>query len=198
MNVIDIAVTPRAPVARVSLPAQQRTPLSALAVLATCFSLAWVAPSRATSTPELVSVPSGSDSDPRELEQGCERANAVQCNDLGVTYLHGYGVPVDLSVAHHAFERACQEESPDGCGNLGVLYEKGLEVAINLTEAARLYQQACGLGSALGCSNLGALYARGLGLERDSDEAERLFTFACETGSAAGCNNLIQFSLPQP
>jgi hypothetical protein len=197
MNDIDIAVTPRAPVARVSLAVHRRTPYLALVAIATGFASVWTNASRATPTPPAESVRGSSDADPVELEQGCERANAVQCNDLGVTYLHGYDVPVDLSIALRAFERSCLEGSPDGCGNLGALYENGLQVAVDLAQAARLYAQACGLGSALACSNLGALYARGLGVERDASEAERLFTVACEIGSAAGCNNLIQFSAPR-
>jgi len=197
MNDIDIAVTPRAPVARVFLAAHRRSLYSALVTIAACVALAGAAPSGADPTLESVSVVSGPNADLVELEQGCEQANAVRCNDLGVTYLRGYGVPVDTSIALRAFERSCQEGSPDGCGNLGALYENGLEVPVSLAEAARLYEQACTLGSALGCSNLGALYARGLGVERDAGEAERLFTLACETGSAAGCNNLIQFSTPR-
>lgn len=196
MNDIGIAVTPRAPVARASFTTHQRVQLSALATLATCFC--WVGLSRATPTLQSVGAASGSDADPLALERDCQLADAMQCNDLGVTYLHGYGVAVDVSRALHAFERACQAGSPDGCGNLGALYENGLQVAVDLTEAARLYQQGCGLGSGLGCSNLGALYARGLGVERDAHEAERLFALACEIGSAAGCNNLIQFSAPRP
>jgi len=196
MNDIDTAVTPRAPVARVSL-AHRRASYLALAAIANCIASAWATPSRATPTPEVVHVAPGSDADPLALEQGCERADAAQCNDLGVTYLRGYGVPVDVSIALRAFERACLEGSPDGCGNLGALYENGLEVAVDLAEAARRYEQACSMGSALGCSNLGALYARGRGVERDADEAQGLFTLACETGSAAGCNNLIQFSMPR-
>jgi len=196
MNDIDTAV-PRAPVARVSFAAHRRPLYLALAAIVTCVASAWAIPSRATAAPEAVHVAIGSGADPLALEQDCEHANAAQCNDLGVTYLRGYGVPVDVSIALRAFERACLEGSPDGCGNLGALHENGLEVAINLAEAARLYEQACSMGSALGCSNLGALYARGRGVERDLDEAQGLFTLACETGSAAGCNNLIQFSTPR-
>jgi TPR repeat protein len=162
------------------------------ASLVACFAIAWGESSGATP----FSLVSPASVDVLSLQSGCDD-DAFQCNDLGVSYLRGYGVPVDLSLALRAFERSCEQGSPDGCANLGALYESGAAVPASLTEAARLYEQACTLGCALGCSNLGALYARGRGVNRDLSEARRLFTLACETGSAAGCNNQLQFPAPQ-
>jgi Sel1 repeat len=145
-------------------------------------------PTRASSTPiERAAVVS---SDSASFASGCERGDAIACNDLGVTALHA--VPGDVSLAVRSFERACQSGSADGCSNLGALYEGGAGVRTDLSGAARLYEQACTDGAALGCSNLGALYARGKGVARDASEARRLFTLACDGGSAAGCNNLMQ------
>jgi TPR repeat protein len=199
MKNIDIAgIRAARSFARISPRRHRRGSFSALAApLAACFALTWGAPSEATPTPASVVAASGSNSDVLALQEGCEREDAVSCNDLGVTYLKGYGVPVDVRAALRAFERSCQHGNPDGCGNLGALYESGLGVVASLTEATWLYEQACSMGCALACSNLGALYARGRGVARDIDEARRLFTHACETGSAAGCNNLLQFPTPR-
>jgi TPR repeat protein len=128
------------------------------------------------------------------LEQSCKTGNAVACNDLGVSRLNGYGMPVDTVLAFQAFERSCGDGSPDGCSNLGALYERGIGVENSLELAVELYERACTGGAALGCSNLGALYARGRGVERDPEEAQRLFRLACESGSAMGCSNLSKRS----
>ena len=149
-----------------------------------CFAVAWGSPSQATSTPD-------TGADVLAFAKNCEKGDAVSCNDLGVNYVHGSGVPADATAAARAFERSCRGGSPDGCSNLGALYERGVGVEANLVEATRLYEQACSTGGALGCSNLGALYSRGRGVARDAGEAQRLFQLSCETGSAAGCNNLI-------
>ena len=129
------------------------------------------------------------------LELGCERGDAVSCNDLGVSYQRGYSVEADSTRAFRLFQRACEQGSAEGCSNLGALHEHGAGTAPSLAEAVRLYQQACQAGSALGCSNLGALHAAGKGVAKDAEEARRLFSLACEGGSATGCQNLMASSL---
>jgi Sel1 repeat len=164
----------------------RRAWFSALAFgVAASFASVWGNTSRASSTQN----PSVSDA--AAFASNCEQGDAVGCNDLGVSYLHGYDVPADATRALQSFERSCRDGSPEGCSNLGALYESGVGADVNLSEAARLYEQACSGGSALGCSNLGALYARGLGVARDRTQAQRLFESACQGGSAAGCNNLM-------
>lgn len=150
-----------------------------------CFAVAWGNPSRATT------AQSSSVSDAAAFARNCEQGDAVGCNDLGVSYLHGEGVPADPTRAVQSFERSCRDGNPDACSNLGALNERGVGGEVNVGEAARLYERACSGGSALGCSNLGALYWRGLGVARDDEEAQRLFAQACAGGSAAGCNNLM-------
>jgi len=192
MKIIDIAV---ARAVRSFAHAYFR-PLTLVSSVAACVLVAWVSRSAAAPAPAglIESAPEGS---AFALEASCERADAVACNDLGVSYLRGFGLPADLGLAIRAFERSCTNGSADGCGNLGALYESGTGVAPNSSAAASLYQQACDMGCALGCSNLGALYTRGRGVERDLDVAQRLFTVACENGSAAGCANLLQLSSPR-
>lgn len=196
MNTIDIAGIRNArPLACFSAHRHRRVFASVLAAtVGACLSL--------SSGPSAAAPPSDVEGsfDPTAtlaLDQGCEDGDAVMCNDLGVSYLRGLGMPSDVSLALRAFERACRRGSADGCGNLGALHESGAGVPASMAEASRLYDLACGMGCALGCSNLGVLYARGLGVPRDVDAARRLFTLACETGSALGCHNLLQFP-PSP
>jgi TPR repeat protein len=163
-----------------------RTVARLIAASTLCFLIAGSAPAIATpSSPGALS----------KLESACASGDAVQCNDLGVSYVHGTGA--DAQRAFGAFARACSGGSPDGCSNLGALYENGVGVAANLTLAAEMYERACNAGNALGCSNLGALYARGRGVARNVVQAQRLFLLACDNGSAAGCNNVMRYSAPR-
>ena len=192
MKIIDIAVTR----AVRSFAHAYFRPLSLVSSVALGVVCAWCSSSAAAPT-SVALAESALTGGALALEASCDRGDAVACNDLGVSYLRGYGLPVDLGLAVRAFERSCTNGSADGCGNLGALYESGSGVAPSSSAAASLYQQACDLGCALGCSNLGALYARGRGVDRDLDVARRLFTVACQTGSAAGCGNLLRLASPR-
>ena len=87
----------------------RRISFSAVAApLAVCFAFAWGARSEASPTSAPAVATGGSHADVLALQEGCERDDAVLCNDLGVTYLKGYGVPVDERAALGAFERSCQ------------------------------------------------------------------------------------------
>lgn len=127
----------------------------------------------------------------RLFQRGCDLGHAPACNNLGLAYEAGRGVPQDHEHAMTAFERACSGGFAEGCSNQGTLYEHGLGVPINLGDALRAYNLACRRGSALGCSNLGVLYSEGRGVETDEAGAARLFAEACRAGSDVGCNNLF-------
>lgn len=193
MNDIDLAgIRNSRPVARISLRRERRAFASVLAATLTVGVCA-AGTSSSLAAPQPKSAGSSdAHAETQLLQRGCQDGDAVMCNDLGVSYLHGVGTPADVALALQAFERSCRRGSADGCGNLGALYESGVGVTASFAQASRLYERACDMGCALGCSNLGALYARGLGVSRDVEEAQRLFALACETGSAAGCNNLIE------
>jgi TPR repeat protein len=198
MNTIDIAGIRNArPLARTLSRWHRRSLACALAAtVGAGFAVAWSSLTLASSQPG-AAIALALKTDVPRLDRGCQDGDAVMCNDLGVSYLHGLAAPADLSLALQAFERSCRHGSPDGCGNLGALYESGAGVTASFARASRLYERACTMGCALGCSNLGALYARGLGVPRDRDEAQHLFALACDAGSAAGCNNLLQLATPE-
>ena len=128
----------------------------------------------------------------RLFQRACDLGNAGGCNNLGLAFGSGQGVPQDYERAFTLFEQACSGGFAEGCNNQGALYEHGQGVPVNLGDALRLYAQACNHGSALGCSNLGVLYAEGRGVRRDAAEAVQLFTEACSAGSSVGCNNLFE------
>jgi len=128
----------------------------------------------------------------RLFQRACDLGNAGGCNNLGLAFSSGQGVPQDYERAFTLFEQACSGGFAEGCNNQGALYEHGQGVPVNLGDALRLYAQACNHGSALGCSNLGVLYAEGRGVRPDPAEAVQLFTEACSAGSSVGCNNLFE------
>ena len=133
-----------------------------------------------------------------EFYEACQAGDATACNDLGVSYVRGYGTTPAPGQALLPFERACRAGSPDGCNNQGAMLERGRGAAPDLERVRELYQQACENGSALGCSNLGALYAKGKGVPRDAADARWLFERACQEGCAIGCNNWIAIYEPRP
>jgi hypothetical protein len=128
----------------------------------------------------------------RLFQRACDLGNAAGCNNLGLAFERGQGVPQDYERAFTLFEQACGGGFAEGCNNQGALYEHGQGVAVNLGDAQRLYARACNHGSALGCSNLGVLYAEGRGVVADPAQAVQLFTEACNAGSSVGCNNLLE------
>jgi TPR repeat protein len=128
----------------------------------------------------------------RLFQRACDLGHAGGCNNLGLAFESGQGVPQDYERAFTLFEHACGGGFAEGCNNQGALYEHGQGVPVNLGDALRLYAQACNHGSALGCSNLGVLYAEGRGVRPDPAEAVQLFTEACSAGSSVGCNNLFE------
>lgn len=127
----------------------------------------------------------------RLFQRGCDQGHAPACNNLGLAYQHGQGVPKDYEQALTSFERACSFGFAEGCSNQGVLHEHGLGVPANAGDAQRLYAQACRRGSPLGCSNLGVLFKEGRGVTPDDEAALRLFAESCRAGSAVGCSNLF-------
>jgi len=128
----------------------------------------------------------------RLFQRACDLGHAGGCNNLGLAFESGQGVPQDYARAFTLFEQACGGGFAEGCNNQGALYEHGQGVAVNLGDAQRLYAQACNHGSALGCSNLGVLYAEGRGVVADPAQAVQLFTEACSAGLSVGCNNLVE------
>jgi hypothetical protein len=128
----------------------------------------------------------------RLYQRGCDLGDGAACNNLGLAFQLGRGVPRDDAQAFSFFELGCSRGAAEGCNNQGAMYEHGSGVQANLGDALRLYTQACRRGSALGCSNLGVLYAEGRGVAADQSEALHLFQEACNAGSSVGCNNLAQ------
>ena len=68
------------------------------------------------------------------------------CNNMGVAYMAGRGVPADPSRAVELYRKACDAGDMIGCSNLGRCFETGRGVARNPERAAALLKQACAGG----------------------------------------------------
>jgi TPR repeat protein len=77
------------------------------------------------------------------------------CNNLGVLYERGHGVPQDDHHAATLYEQACDGGYAKACYWLGVRYYSGDRVPRDATRAAALLERACDAADAAGCSALG-------------------------------------------
>jgi len=121
----------------------------------------------------------------------CDTHDSISCSNLGWTYDHGLGVPVDHAKGAELYKVSCDAGYLLACSNLGYLFERGTGVPQDMARARALYEQGCTGGNALGCANLGSLYETGkAGLRVDFSRAASLFAEACEQDNQAGCTNL--------
>jgi hypothetical protein len=124
------------------------------------------------------------------LEAACNAHNVKACNNLGLFYMNGSGVPQDYFRAMTIFTQTCDAGENAGCINLGDLYHEGKGVEKNDIRAVELFSKACDAGNSTGCTNLGNMYHFGSGVARDDSRALVLYTRACNAGDGQGCNNL--------
>ena len=86
---------------------------------------------------------------------------------LGVSYLHGVGVPEDAAEGIAWFRRAAEQGLSDAQFELGIAYGNGNGVQKDDAEAARWYGLAAEQGNPLAQQALGASHAMGAGVPRD-------------------------------
>jgi uncharacterized protein len=73
------------------------------------------------------------------------------CNNLGVLYESGTGVPQSDAQAIRLFAAACRGEDAWGCWNQARFIEAGRGVAKDPDRALQLYRSACTAGHPLAC-----------------------------------------------
>ena len=113
-------------------------------------------------------------------------ANPAACDNIGLFYSLGLGVPQDSARAISLLQKACDLKNGNGCYNLAFLAEKSGDLGRVFT----LYTKACESGSQEACVNLGMAYEKGRGVRQDLSAAAKLYDQACTKGMALGCNNL--------
>jgi hypothetical protein len=89
------------------------------------------------------------------LSKGCDSGLIRACNDLGVLYANGNGVPQNYFRAAALYSKACDGGNPIACTNLGNFYRLGIGVAKDTGKALQLITKGCNLGSTwAGCAQL--------------------------------------------
>ena len=123
----------------------------------------------------------------------------TSCNDLGLRYETGKGVPRDLVVAAKLYEKGCNGGEADACTSFGRMAENEDRSGGPLTPdgkgdandflKARVpeYQANCDGGDARSCSALGDMYASGMGVPKDEKKAHELHVRACAGGEKTSC-----------
>ena len=123
----------------------------------------------------------------QHFQEKCGKGDAAKCNEIGIMYHEGRGVPRNLSEAVRFYKKACELESNVGCSNLGTMYAVGDGVKQDSLASIKFFQKGCDGGYGGACVNLGAMYGNGYGVPKDEGRAQSYFQQACEKGFAPGC-----------
>jgi len=116
----------------------------------------------------------------------CELGSARGCNDLGVKYLDGEGVPRDEGRAAELLRKSCSGRLPMGCFNYGWLLHQGLGVPRDTSAALEHYTYACEQDIGVACNAL-ALILTDEQEPPDNARALPLFEKACGAEVPAAC-----------
>ncbi len=89
---------------------------------------------------------------PSELfGKACDQGWLSGCENLGLAYLRGQGVPRDPSRAAAELDKACTAGSPTSCSDVGYMYHSADGVAHDEAKAIAYLTKACNLGYASAC-----------------------------------------------
>jgi TPR repeat protein len=124
------------------------------------------------------------------LQAAAEAGDAEACNELGVCYRFGEGVPLDLAKAATLLSRAAEQGHVLATFNLGTLYLRGMGVEQDADRARELFQAAAEAGEARALNSLGNLCEDGNGMLQDDTEAARYYQLAAAQGHARAMVNL--------
>lgn len=108
--------------------------------------------------------------------------------NLGMCYLHGYGIARDREQAFTCFQAAAEAGHPEAINNIGGFYRDGLVVAPDAAVATRWFRKSAEMENVYGQLNYALALQRGEGVERDAVQAVALFKTAAERGNAEAMN----------
>lgn len=101
---------------------------------------------------------------------------------LGLKYLNGTGVAINIDRATGWLQRAAGSGQPVAQEVLGVLYQTGTGVPADVPRAIRLYEAAAKAGNVKAMANLGKTYAGGWREGTDLEKAAQWFSRAAALG----------------
>ena len=133
----------------------------------------------------------------RWYTKAAEAGNAEAQHILGMAYLNGTDVPVDLATAVNWIEKAAHNDHAASQFQLGVMYCTGQGVPQDLPNAIAWYELSAQLGYPLAQYNLAVMLAKGQGCEPDRNKALSWFQKAAARGLVAAQSALREFDGPE-
>src|SRR5262249_51447828 len=93
----------------------------------------------------------------------CDAGALSSCEEVGLMYMRGDGVPKDAAKGLTFLQRACNGGVAATCTTIGWFYAGQMRPADATTDfdpkkAIHYYERACNSGDAFGCTYLGELY----------------------------------------
>ena len=116
--------------------------------------------------------------------------NAIAQTMLGLKYLDGQGVPVDVQQAGKWLLKAADQGQGVAQYRLGTMYERGQGTKADPVKAGKWYLAAANLGNRKAMHNLAVAYADGAMGKKDMAEAARWFSKAAALGLSDSQFNL--------
>ena len=124
------------------------------------------------------------------IAQLANAGNPIAETILGLKFLDGQGVPVDLVQAGKWLGRAADHGNAVAQYRLGTMYERGQGTAADPAKAAKWYQAAANQGNRKAMHNLAVAFAAGAMGKKDMAEAARWFSKAAALGLSDSLFNL--------
>lgn len=114
------------------------------------------------------------------LRPAAERGNAAAQNNLGICYLHGYGVTQDYDMAAEWIRKSAEQGNTFAAYHMGGLYYVGHGVAQSPQEAFKWWLKAAQGGHAIAQCNVALMYEQGEVVRQNLIEAHKWMSFAGE------------------
>jgi len=121
---------------------------------------------------------------------GCDALTPTECNNVGMWYMLGWGVPQDGSMALSIFEHLCTgstDVAGVACANLAGAHVEGFGDQDDAVRAVEVLDRGCTDREAGACHGLALMYRAGLGVRADHRTALAFDEAACALEQAAAC-----------
>lgn len=122
-------------------------------------------------------------SEVRQAARLCDQGLVIACNNLGMHYLEGDGIPADPERGRRLLARACGAEAPLACATRG----RHALAEGDLAGAYVWFQRGCEADHIPSCNLLGETLSHPDAPRPDPDRAYLLWQNACERRSLDGC-----------
>ena len=144
-----------------------------------------------------VYMPTASEAERKEAvtryEKAAEQGDPNAQDNLGESYLSGWGVEKNEQEAVKWFRKAAEQGLAEAQQNLGICVYQGWGIDKNEQEAVEWFKKAAEQGFAEAQTSLGMRFLKGYGIKKDAQEAVKWFRKAVDQGDPiaqaqlAGC-----------